>query len=128
MLSLSYLNLPEKYIEDKNDFFSSGIVEASKIRNLCNVCQRIFVTNSKNVNLFLLGDKDIYRIDIFSDKRLISRIYYLPKQFRLDFYDGNDPFNPMFMWKSKKCVYKNVPHSLEVMKVESLFLPIISIL
>ena len=34
MLSLSYLNLPEKYIEDKNDFFSSGIVEASKIAEL----------------------------------------------------------------------------------------------
>ena len=65
MLDLGYLGLPEKYIEDKDDFYRSGITEAPKIRSLCSTCQRIFVTRSSNIRLYLLGEKDIYRVDVF---------------------------------------------------------------
>lgn len=129
--SLDYLGLPEKLIEDKEDFYRSGIQEASRIRNLCTVCQRLFITNSRNIKLYLLGEKDIYRIDVFGSGtrgRLISQIYYLPKQLRLDIFDGGNPEAPLFMWKSKKCVYKNIPVLLDTIKVENMLLPLISIL
>lgn len=129
MLNLGYLSLPEKYIENKDDFYSSGIPEASKIRNLCSVCQRIFVTRSQNINLYLLGDKDVYRIDVFgSDKSLVAQIYYLPKQQRLDIFDGENLSYPLFMWKSKKCVYSGTQKILRVLKTESLLLPLVSVL
>lgn len=129
MLDLGYLNLPEKYIEDKDDFYRSGITEAPKIRSLCSTCQRIFVTRSSNIRLYLLGEKDIYRIDIFGgDKRLIAQLYYLPKQFRLDIFDGENPMSPIFIWKSKKCVYSGVQKILQIVKVETLFLPLVSVL
>lgn len=131
MPSLDYLGLPEKLIEDKEDFYRSGIQEASKIRNLCTVCQRLFITNSRNIKLYLLGEKDIYRIDVFEGGtrgKLISQVYYLPKQFRLDIFDGGNPGEPLFMWKSKKCIYKNIPVTLDTIKVENMLLPLISIL
>lgn len=129
--SLDYLGLPEKLIEDKEDFYRSGIQEASRIRNLCTVCQRLFITNSRNIKLYLLGEKDIYRIDVFRSGtrgKLISQIYYLPKQLRLDIFDGGNPGEPLFMWKSKKCIYKNIPVLLDTIKVENMLLPLISIL
>ena len=129
--SLDYLGLPEKLIEDKEDFYRSGIQEASRIRNLCTVCQRLFITNSRNIKLYLLGEKDIYRIDVFGSGtrgKLISQIYYLPKQLRLDIFDGENPGEPLFMWKSKKCIYKNIPVLLDTIKVENMLLPLISIL
>lgn len=129
--SLDYLGLPEKLIEDREDFYRSGIQEASRIRNLCTVCQRLFITNSRNIKLYLLGEKDIYRIDVFGSGtrgKLISQIYYLPKQLRLDIFDGGNPGDPLFMWKSKKCIYKNIPVLLDTIKVENMLLPLISIL
>lgn len=129
--SLDYLGLPEKLIEDKEDFYRSGIQEASRIRNLSTVCQRLFITNSRNIKLYLLGEKDIYRIDVFGSGvrgKLISQIYYLPKQLRLDIFDGGNPGEPLFMWKSKKCIYKNIPVLLDTIKVENMLLPLISIL
>jgi hypothetical protein len=127
--SLDYLYLPGKLIEDREDFYRSGIKEASKIRNLCTICQRLFVTTSKKLNLYILGDKDVYRIDIHNKEgRLIAQVYYLPGQMRLDLYDGDDPRMPLFMWKSKKCVYKNIPVLLDTIKVETLLVPLISIL
>ena len=127
-VDLSYLNLPGKLIEDKEDFYRSGIQEASKIRNLCTTCQRLFVTNSKYIDLYLLGEKDVYRIDVKDNKRMIAQLYYLPKQLRLDLYDGGNPESPLFIWKSKKCIQKNIPSCLEVVKIETVFLPLISIL
>jgi hypothetical protein len=129
--SLDYLGLPEKLIEDKEDFYRSGIQEASRIRNLCTVCQRLFITNSRNIKLYLLGEKDIYRIDVFESgtrKKLISQLYYLPKQLRLDIFDGGNPGDPLFMWKNKKCIYKNIPVLLDTIKVENMLFPLISIL
>ena len=102
--SLKYLNLPVRLIENKEDFYRSGIKEASKIRNLITTGQRIFVVPSKGVSLYLLGDKDVYCIDFIDKKSLVARLYYLPKEFRLDLYDGGNPETPIFMWKSKKCV------------------------
>ena len=129
--NLNYLGLPEKLIEDKEDFYRSGVQEASRIRNLCSVCQRLFVTNSQKIKLYLLGEKDIYRIDVCSSGvkgKLISQIYYLPKQSRLDIFDGGNPETPLFMWKSKKCVYKNIPILLDTIKVETILVPLLSIL
>lgn len=129
MLDLGYLGLPEKYIDDKDDFYRSGITEAPKIRSLCSTCQRIFVTRSSNIRLYLLGEKDIYRVDVFGgDKRLIAQLYYLPKQFRLDIFDGENPESPLFIWKSKKCVYSGVQKILKTIKVETLLLPLVSVL
>lgn len=128
-VNLRYLNLPTKWIEDKEDFFRSGIKEASKIRNLLSTCQRIFVTNSQNVYLYLVGEADIYRIDILGVKKQpISHLYYLPKEYRLDIYDMNDPSMPMFMWKNKKCIMNNMPKLLEAVRVETLFLPLVSVI
>lgn len=126
--SLDYLGLPSKYIEDKDDFYRSGIPEASKIRNLITTCQRLFIAPSSGINLYLLGEKDIYAIEVFDHKTLVCKLYYLPKQLRLDFFDGGDLSTPLFMWKSKKCVYKNIPISLDKTKAESLLLPLLSIL
>ena len=120
-----YLQLPQRFIEDKDDFYKSGIKESSKIRNLITTVQRIFVVSSKGINLYLLGEKDAYCIEIFDRKTLIGKLYYFPKEFRLDFYDGGDPYTPMFVWKSKRCIYKNIPVSLERLKVETLFLPLL---
>ena len=128
LIDFSYLNLPGKLIEDKEDFYRSGIQEASKIRNLCTTCQRLFVTNSKYIDLYILGEKDIYKIDVKDNKRMIAQLYYLPKQLRLDLYDGGNPESPLFIWKSKKCIRKNIPGCLEVVKIETIFLPLISIL
>lgn len=125
--SLYYLNLPKSYIEDKEDFYKSGIKEASKIRNLVTVCQRLFITSSKGVNLYLIGEKDIYEIDLIDKNSLVCKIFYLPKELRVDIYDGADPWNPIFMWKSKKCVYKNIPIIFDRVKSETLFLPLISV-
>lgn len=126
--STQYLRLPQRLIEDKDDFYRSGIKEASKIRNLINTCQRIFVIPSKGVSLYLLGEKDVYCIEMVDNKSLVCKLYYLPKEFRLDLYDGGNPWEPLMMWKSKKCVYKNIPISLGRVKAESLFLPLLSVL
>ena len=126
--SIYYLNLPKSLIEDKNDFYQSGIKEASKIKNLITICQRIFVVPSKGVNLYLLGEKDRYCIELIDKDYLVCILYYLPKELRLDLYDGGSPHSPMFMWKSKKCVYKNIPISLDRVKTESLLLPLLSVL
>lgn len=126
--SVHYLQLPHNLIEDKNDFYRSGIKEASKIRNLITTAQRIFVIPSKGVNLYLLGVKDAYCIELLDNNSLVCRLYYLPKEFRLDIYDGRSSSEPLFMWKSKKCVYKNIPTVLDRIKAESLFLPLLSIL
>lgn len=117
-----------KLIEDKADFYRSGIPEALKIRNLISTCQRIFVTTSKKIDLYLVGDKDVYRLDIFGSKNMISRLMYYPKQQLLELYDGKDVSIPLFVWKSKKCIQKNIPICLETLKVESLFLPILSVI
>lgn len=128
-LNFNYLSFPRKLIEDKKDFYNSGIQESSKIRNLCNICQRIFVTNSKNISLYLVGEKDIYQIDVFNNKKkLIATIYYLPKQMRLDLYDGENDSMPLFCWKSKQCIYKNISILLETIKVENILSPLLSIL
>ena len=124
----NYLRLPISIIEDKDDFYRSGIKESSKIRNLITTAQRIFVVPSKGVNLYLLGEKDVYCIEMIDKKSLVCKLYYLPKEFRLDLYDGRNPWEPMMMWKSKKCVYKNIPISLDRVKAESLFLPLLSVL
>ena len=126
-LHLGYLGLPVQLIEDQEDFYRSGIKEASKIRNLISVCRRIFITNTKNIQLYLVGEKDIYRLDVWDNKKYVARIYYLPKEYRLDIFDGADPDSPMFMWKNKKCLYKNIPICLDVVKAESVFLPLISV-
>ena len=126
--STRYLQLPQKLIEDKDDFYRSGIKEVSKIRNLITVCQRIFIVPSKGVNLYLLGDKDVYCIEMIDKNSLVCKLYYLPKEFRLDLYDGGNQWEPLFMWKSKKCVYKNIPISLDKTKAESLFLPLLAVL
>lgn len=123
--SISYLNLPQSFIQDKDDFYKSGIKEATKIRNLITTAQRIFIVSSKGVNLYLLGEKDVYCVEIFDNKSLICKLYYLPKEHRLDLYDGSDPYSPMFVWKSKGCIYKNIPISLEKVRVESHFLPLL---
>lgn len=127
--NLDYLSFPRKLIEDKSDFYNSGIQEASKIRNLCNTCQRIFVTSSKNINLYLVGEKDIYQIDVLNNKKgLITTIYYLPKQMRLDLYDGESNAVPLFCWKSKQCIFKNISILLDTIKIEKLLNPLLSIL
>lgn len=128
MLSLSYLYLPTKYIENREDFYRSGIQEASKIRNLINICNRIFITKSTNINLYLVGDKDMYKVEVFDNKTLVCIIYYLPKQMRLDIFDGSDTNSPVFMWKSKTCVQKNIPIIMEKVGADKLFLPLLSIL
>ena len=82
----------------------------------------------KGVNLYLLGDKDVYCIELIDKGSLVCKLYYLPKEFRLDLYDGGNPWEPMLMWKSKKCIHKNIPECLQRVKVETLFLPILSVL
>ena len=129
MPSLYYLRLPERLIEDPNDFYSSGIQEATKIRNLCTTCQRLFSTTTKNMELYLLGDRDIYRIDVYNTgipKMLVAQVYYLPKEMRLDLFDGENPRVPLYMWKSKKCVFKNVPIVLDTIKAETMLVSLIS--
>ena len=126
--SLGYLHYPKSYIEDKDDFYRSGIKEASRLRNLVTLCQRLFITSSKGVNLYLVGEKDIYCIELIDKDQLVCKLYYLPKDSRLDIYDGANPWEPIFMWKSKKCVYKNIPVIMERVKAESLFSPLLSAL
>lgn len=126
--SIHYLQLPSRFVKDKNDFYKSGIKEASKIRNLIITAQRLFIVSSKDANLYLLGEKDIYCIELLDRNSLVCKLYYLPKEYRLDLYDGLNKEVPMMMWKSKKCVYKNIPVSLDRVRSESLFLPLLSVL
>ena len=124
-IGFSYLSLPQKYVENKEDFFRSGIAEVSKVRNLMTTCQRLFIANSKTTDLYLLGN-DVYKILVYDHKQLIATLYYLPKEYRLDLFDESD--KPMFVWVSKKCVYKSIPEFLSRVKAESLFLPLLAVL
>lgn len=119
-----------KFIQNKNDFYNSGLPELSKIRNLCNILQRLFVTTDKFIDMYILDDNKSYKFEVYSSskKHLICTVYYLPKEYRLDFYDASDLDSPMFVWKSKKIEYSNLPESLKILKAETLLSPLISIL
>lgn len=129
-LNYNYFSLPSKSIPDKTDFYKSGIKEATKVRNLITTTCRIFITNEKNIDLTLLGENN-YMIDVYSNdvkKSHICTLIYIPGEFRLDIFDGSDTSTPVYVWKGKNCVVKNVPNILNVAKAETIFLPLISIL
>lgn len=131
MLSFRYRYLSHRRVEDKDDFYSSGLPICSKIRNLCTICQQVFITNSNQVDLYVLGDtKDIsFMINILDakGKRIVAQLYYIPNEYRLDLYDGDNSSYPIFVWKSKKCIQKNIPVCLETIGVEKMLQPLISI-
>ena len=128
-ISYDYLGLPEKQIPDKEDFYKSGVKEASKIRSIIYTIQRLYVTQNKNILLSIIGDS-CYKIEIYGSgtKSLISILYYLPKEQRLDIYDSSDLSSPMFVWSGKQCILKNIGPTLSNLKIESLFLPIVAYL
>ena len=129
-IDFNYLGLPEKPIPDKEDFYKSGLQEANKIRSMVTTAQRLFITQSKNIDLFILGDS-IYKLCIYGSgtkKSLISILYYIPKEYRLDVYDGINLESPMFVWSGKQCIIKNIGPVLESLKVETLLLPLVAYL
>lgn len=128
-IRFNYLGLPEKQVPDTKNFFSSGIPEAGKIRNLMITSQRIFISNSKNVYLSILGE-EAYKIQVYSSskKYLVSTLIFLPYESRLDIYDGEANGSPIYVWIKKSCEIKNVPEILTVVGAEKMFLPLVSIL
>lgn len=128
-IDFNYIGLSEKPVEDKEDFYKSGIKEATKIRSIIYTAQRLFMTQNRNVHLSIVGDST-YKIVIYGSgrKSLISVLYYIPKEQRLDLYDGYDLRNPMFVWSGKQCVIKNISPTLEALKIETQFLPLVAYL
>lgn len=123
-----YFGLPEKMIEDKDDFYKSGIPEATKIRNIITTAQRLFVTPSRNIGLSII-EGGCYKISVYGSgtkKSLISTLYYIPKEYRLDVYDGEGLEVPLFVWSQKQCVVKNVGTVLGALKVETLLMPLVA--
>lgn len=130
MINTDYLKLQVYPVKDKNDFFKSGIKEATTLRNLCSVCRRMFVVPDTGIKLSVVGESGIYRIDIYDGnirKSIIGRIYYIPNNRRLDVYDDNGEI-PLVAWKSKKCIWKNYSTLLQKVNLENLFLPLVSLI
>ena len=130
MINTDYLKLQVYPVKDKNDFFKSGIKEATTLRNLCSVCRRIFVVPDTGIKLSVVGESGIYRIDVYDGnirKSIIGRIYYIPNNRRLDVYDDNGEI-PLVAWKSKKCIWKNYSTLLQKVNLENLFLPLVSLI
>ena len=129
-IKFDYIGLPEKPVGDKEDFYKSGLKEATKIRSIIYTAQRLFVTQNRNVYLSIVGDST-YKIEIYGSgtkKSLISILYYIPKEQRLDLYDGYNLDSPMFVWSGKQCVIKNIGPTLEALKIETQFLPLVAYL
>ncbi len=126
-ITYNYLGLEEKLVQDKNNFFSSGIPSISKLRNLVGTAQRIFITSSRNVRLYILGDGDsYYKIELLkSNKELITTLYYIPGETRLDVYDS-DSSSPLFVWIRKQCMIKNIGSTLSALGIEKQLLPLIA--
>lgn len=123
-----YFGLPEKIVEDKEDFYKSGIPEATKIRNIITTAQRLFVTSSRNIQLFII-EGGCYKIRVYGSgtgKSLISTLYYIPKEYRIDMYDGTSMESPLFVWSQKQCVVKNVGTVLSALKVDTLLMPLVA--
>lgn len=130
MIRFNYIGLPERYVEDKNDFYKSGLKGTNKLRNLCTVCQRVFMVTEKNLELFLLGDGVGYKLRLYANdqhKGMIGEVVYIPDEYRLDVYDSGSS-SPLFVWKSKRCVLKNIPVLLDRLKFETLLLPLVSVI
>ena len=129
-INFNYIGQPEKFIKDKNDFYKSGIKEASKIRSIISTLQRLFITQNRDILLYIVGDST-YKIEIYGsgiNKSLISVLYYIPKEQRLDLYDGINLKYPLFVWSGKQCLIKNIGPTLETLKIENQFLPIVAYL
>jgi hypothetical protein len=123
-----YFGLPEKMVEDKEDFYKSGIPEATKIRNIITTAQRLFVTSSRNIILSII-EGGCYKINVYrsgTEKSLISTLYYIPKEYRLDIYDGGNLETPLFVWSQKQCVTRNIGVVLGALKVETLLMPLVA--
>lgn len=129
-LNFDYLVSQEKPVPDKEDLFKSGIPAASKLRSMITTIQRLFKTPGRNVNLSVVGDNwfKIYVHGGSTGSPLVSVLYYNPDRARLDLYDAGDLQTPMLVWDNKQCVLKNIGATLETLKIETLFLPIISYL
>lgn len=124
-----YFGLPEKMVEDKDDFYKSGIPEATKIRNIITTAQRLFVTSSRNISLSII-EGSCYKMCVYgsagTNKSLISTLYYIPKEYRLDIYDGSGLETPLFVWSQKQCIIKNVGSVLGALRVETLLMPLVA--
>ena len=127
-LNYTYMGQEEKQIPDKEDLFKSGIPAASKLRSMITTIQRIFKTTGKNIKLSIIGS-EWFKIEVYDSKRsLICMMYYNPVSSRLDLYDSPNLMSPMFVWNNRQCVIKNIGPTLGTLRVETLFLPIISYL
>ena len=117
-------------MSDKNSLYKSGAKKVDKVRSLINISKQLFIASDNNIKLSILGeDKNIYKITIIDElkKRLIVTLYYIPNDNRLDLWDPNED-KPIFVWKNKICILKNISEYLKKVNVEKLFSQLISIL
>ena len=125
-----YLGLDEYPVSDKNSLYKSGAKKVDKVRSLINISKQLFIASDNNIKLSILGeDKNIYKITIIDElkKRLIVTLYYIPNDNRLDLWNPNED-KPIFVWKNKICILKNISEYLKKVNVEKLFSQLISIL
>ncbi len=105
-LNFSHSQMTLTVVEDKTDFFKSGLPEMYSLKLLINVSSRIF--RIPTVNIILSVVEDLTRVycltllDATVQKLPIGKIYYLPLEKRLELYDtGNDKI-PLYVWIKKK--------------------------
>ena len=128
-LDLSYLQLPDYPVADKNEFYRSGVQEVNNIRSLIAAVKRLFVVPENGITLNILGEERLgYRIDIQDvyKKRYIGKIYYILKGKYFDVYDENNEDFPLIAFRNKKCVQNSSSLLLERLGLEGLFAQLVA--
>ena len=130
--STHYLYQQSYPVENKEDFFKSGIKNAEKARKLDNIIRQTLQVSDKFLILNVINNGTGYRFDVLGSGSLknefTAQIYYIPDQGILDFYDHNTVGSgmPLCGFRDKKCVVKNYSVLLQTLKLENLFTPIVA--
>lgn len=93
-------------VQDKDDFFRSGLPEMSSLKSLINVASRLFKIPTTNIILSVVDDATrVYCLTLLESsvqKLPFGRLFYLPLLKRFEIYDMENPNVPVHVWVKKK--------------------------
>ena len=105
-LNFSHVQLPTTPVQDKDDFFRSGLPEMPTIKSLINVTSRLFKIPTTHVILSVVEEIErVYCITLLDNsvqKLPFGKLYYMPLLKRFEVYDMENINVPLHVWIKKK--------------------------
>lgn len=126
MLSVNYQSFQFALVKNTADLFKD--TKLLGVKRLYDAARNLFKTTSP-VNLYMCPDKPVYKMEIqtkVNGKDIpIGEIYYIPKDRRLDLYDGG---NLLAQWKGSKLMFQGFSPLMGSIKLDKQFVQLYNIL